>query len=138
IRATVAPASVAVQMASREFVQGLLAAKANETAVVHRSGVESITGTKQFTVVPSAPAPVSASDVANKSYVDGAVVGVGSGTFVSKSGDAMSGPLTLAADPIAPFQASTRHYVDAQIAGSNNGNAVTIQNTPVDSSAPTR
>src|SRR5919204_607217 len=94
VRTSVEPTSVAVQVASREFVQGLLTAKADETSVVHRSGTETITGAKQFTHAPSAPAPVSASDVANKAYVDGAVVGVGSGTFVSKSGDAMSGPLT--------------------------------------------
>jgi len=32
---------------------------------------------------------------ANKAYVDSAVASVGSGSYVSKSGDAMSGPLTL-------------------------------------------
>jgi hypothetical protein len=34
----------------------------------------------------------------NKAYVDTAVANVGSGSSVSKNGDAMSGPLTLAAD----------------------------------------
>jgi hypothetical protein len=36
-----------------------------------------------------------ATDAVNKAYVDGAVAAVGSGAYVSKSGDTMSGPLTL-------------------------------------------
>jgi hypothetical protein len=38
----------------------------------------------------------------NKAYVDSAVASVGSGSYVAKNGDAMSGPLTLPGDPAAP------------------------------------
>jgi trimeric autotransporter adhesin len=51
----------------------------------------------------------------NKAYVDSAVANVGSGSYVSKNGDAMSGPLTLPSDPSAPSQASTKHYVDTAL-----------------------
>ncbi len=37
----------------------------------------------------------------NKAYVDSAVANVGSGSYVSKNGDAMSGPLTLPSDAAA-------------------------------------
>jgi len=48
-----------------------------------------------------------------KGYVDAAVANVGAGSFVSKAGDTMTGPLTLPADPTAPNQATDRHYVDS-------------------------
>jgi hypothetical protein len=51
-----------------------------------------------------------------KAYVDSSVASVGSGSYVSKSGDAMSGPLTLPADPTGSNQAATKHYVDAGLA----------------------
>jgi hypothetical protein len=57
---------------------------------------------------------------ANKAYVDSAVAASGSGSFVSKNGDAMSGPLTLPSDPTANNQASTKHYVDATAAAKAN------------------
>jgi hypothetical protein len=51
----------------------------------------------------------------NKAYVDSAVASVGTGSYVAKNGDAMSGPLTLAGDPSAPNHASTKHYVDTSL-----------------------
>jgi hypothetical protein len=94
----------------------------------------------------------------------------GSGPFVSKAGDSMTGPLQLPGDPVAPNQASTKHYVDSGLAVKadviggvvpsgqlGNGvansslclhgdsswqgcgtrsNAVSIQNVPVDTTAP--
>jgi hypothetical protein len=99
-----------------------------------------------------------------------AITTSGSGLFVSKAGDTMTGPLQLPGDPVAPNQATTKHYVDSGLAvkadviggvvpsgqlgnGSPNntlclhgdsswgacgasGNAVSIQNVPVDSTAP--
>jgi hypothetical protein len=52
----------------------------------------------------------------NKAYVDASVATTGSGNYVSKAGDTMTGPLTLPGDPIAPNQASTKHYVDTSSA----------------------
>jgi len=55
---------------------------------------------------------VQSGDAVNKAYVDAAVTTSGSGLFVSKSGDTMTGPLQLPADPAAPNQAADKHYVD--------------------------
>ena len=72
---------------------------------------------KLFAASPSVPAPAAASDAVNKAYVDTAVATVGSGSYLQKSGDTMTGPLTLSADPTAPTHAATRRYVDNSIAG---------------------
>ena len=95
VRSTVVPASVALQVASRQYVDNAVASRATDTGVVHLAGQETIAGTKLFATPPSVPTPVQAVDVANKSYVDLAVAAVGAGSFVSKAGDAMNGPLTL-------------------------------------------
>ena len=59
-----------------------LATKANDDAVVHVSGTETIAGTKTFSSSPNVPAPSSAADIATKGYVDEAVTTVGAGSFV--------------------------------------------------------
>jgi hypothetical protein len=117
IRSRLAPSSMAVQMVTREYVDSAVANKANDAAVVHRDGAEVISGVKQFTAAPSVPAPQGSADVVNKEYVDQAVVAVGEGSYVRKNGDVMTGPLSLPADPTAPMQASTRHYVDLTASG---------------------
>lgn len=63
----------AAQPVSMQYVNSALATKANDSAVVHLSNAETITGTKTFSAPPNVPAPVNAGDVANKSYVDGTV-----------------------------------------------------------------
>ena len=68
--------------------------------MVHIAGQETISGTKQFATPPGVPAPQQASDAANKAYVDQSVATVGAGSFVSKTGDVMSGPLTLPGEKI--------------------------------------
>ena len=98
---------------TQEYVNGAVANRALDTAVVHLAGTETITGTKHFAAPPALPAPAGANDAANKGYVDAAVANVGSGAYVSKAGDTMTGPLTLPADPAAPNQAADRHYVDS-------------------------
>jgi len=98
-------------LATQQYVNAALA------NVVHLSGNETITGTKQFAVAPSFPPPTQGGQAANKAYVDASVVGgAGGGNFVLKSGDAMTGPLTLPANPTAPLQASTKQYVDLSAA----------------------
>jgi hypothetical protein len=116
VRATVVPSSVALQVASRQYVDSAVAAKATDTGVVHIAGLETIAGTKQFATPPTVPLPQQATDVANKAYVDQSVSAVGSGSFVAKTGDVMSGPLSLAGDPTAPSQAARKQYVDTQLA----------------------
>ncbi len=104
------------QLASQQYVSAAVASKANDAAVVHLAGSETVTGAKTFAVAPALPTPVLSSDAANKAYVDGAVSSSGSGSFVSKAGDTMTGPLTLPGDPVALFQAATKHYVDTGMA----------------------
>lgn len=99
--------------ATQQYVNGAVANRAIDATVVHLAGTETITGTKQFAVAPSLPAPAGNNDAANKGYVDAAVENVGSGSYVSKAGDTMTGPLTLPGPPTAPNQASDRQYVDS-------------------------
>jgi hypothetical protein len=111
VRAT--PGSgTASAMVSRQYVDTGLAGKASDASVVHVSGAETIAGTKLFSVPPTVPAPVASTDAVNKAYVDTAVASVGAGSFVSKNGDAMTGPLNLPSDLLSANQATTKHYVD--------------------------
>jgi hypothetical protein len=98
--------------ATQQYVDEAVADRALDSTVVHLAGAEEITGTKQFTASPSLPSPTGSTDAANKGYVDAAVATVGSGAFVEKAGDTMTGPLTLPSDPTSPNQATDRHYVD--------------------------
>ena len=50
---------------------GSLAAKANDAAVVHITGAETIAGTKTFQAPLVIPTPTNASHAATKAYVDG-------------------------------------------------------------------
>lgn len=109
VRTVLGASNSVSQMATQQFVNSGLASKANDSAVVHLSGSETITGIKQFSVAPSLPNPQFATDAANKSYVDSSLSGVGSGSFVRKAGDTMTGPLLLSADPTAPTHAADKH-----------------------------
>ena len=48
---------------------------------------------------------------ASKNYVDSSIASLG-GTYVSKTGGTMTGPLTLAGDPTSDLQAVTKRYAD--------------------------
>ncbi len=117
VRTILGAGTSASQMATEQFVNNALAGKANDASVVHLAGNETIVGAKQFSVSPALPTPVQSTDAVNKLYVDNAVQNVGSGSFVSKSGDTMTGPLTLSGDPVAAGQAATKHYVDLGVGG---------------------
>ena len=67
--------------------------------------------------VRTTPGTGLANTVATKQYVDQAVANVGSGSYVSKAGDTMTGPLTLPSPPTSPNQAADRAYVDGGLAG---------------------
>ncbi|MGD8373958.1 MAG: hypothetical protein PVI21_03820 [Candidatus Woesebacteria bacterium] len=47
-----------------------LAAKADDSAVMHLTGDESVAGVKTYSSSPVVPTPVSDTDAANKTYVD--------------------------------------------------------------------
>jgi hypothetical protein len=109
-------AGVAGQPVSLQYVNSSLAAKANDNAVVHLAGTETITGTKTFSAAPSVPAPTSTGQVANKAYVDTAISNVGSGVYLPTAGGTMTGPITLPGNPAAANQAATKQYVDTGLA----------------------
>ena len=98
--------------ATEQYVNQAVANRAIDATVVHLAGAETIAGMKQFAVPPALPSPAGANDAANKGYVDAAVANVGTGSYVAKAGDTMTGPLSLPSDPVAPNQAADRHYVD--------------------------
>ena len=100
IRSELAPATVAIQAVSKQYVD---------------AAVRSITGsylsaagaTMSGPLVLSGD-PTSAAQAADKHYVDSAI-----STVLPVAGGTLTGALTLAADPTAPLQAATKEYVDA-------------------------
>jgi hypothetical protein len=108
---------VAGQPVSMQYVNSELATKADDSAVVHLSGTETISGAKIFAAAPSVPAPTSTGQVANKAYVDQSVSNVGAGNFLPTAGGTMTGPITLPANPVAALQAATKQYVDQGFLG---------------------
>jgi hypothetical protein len=72
--------------------------------------------------IKSLAAGVDPSDAVNKEQMDAAVAAAGGisqaeadGWYVNVAGDAMTGALTLPADPTSDYQASTKRYVDSRI-----------------------
>jgi hypothetical protein len=116
VRTTLGTSSPTTQLATQQYVNAAVAPKANDSAVVHLAGTETITGVKQFAVSPSLPAPVQSSDAATKAYVDTSVGNSGSGNYLPTAGGTMTGPLTLSGNPVAPNQAANKTYVDAGLA----------------------
>ncbi len=106
-------AGTAAQPVSAQYVNSALAAKANDSAVVHLAGSETVTGTKTFSAPPNVPTPVGTGDVTNKAYVDSSIAAVGAGNYLPTAGGAMTGPLTLSGNPTAPLQAAAKQYVDS-------------------------
>ncbi|HSX34638.1 MAG TPA: glycosyl hydrolase family 28-related protein [Candidatus Saccharimonadales bacterium] len=60
---------------------GSLSTKANDSAVVHNTGAETVAGTKTFSASPVVPAPSLGSHASTKTYVDNAAAKI-SGTVV--------------------------------------------------------
>jgi hypothetical protein len=113
---TVPGSGTAAQPVSIQYVNSVLASKANDNSVVHLNGAETVTGMKSFSVPPNVPAPVNTGDVVNKAYVDTAVGNVGAGNFLPVGGGTMTGSLTLNGNPVAPLQAAPKEYVDTAFA----------------------
>lgn len=116
VRTTLGTTTAVNQFATQSYVNSAVAPKANDSAVVHLAGSETITGVKQFAVAPSLPTPVQPTDAANKSYVDSAVGTSGSGSYLPLAGGTMTGPVTLSGNPVAPNQAANKDYVDLGLA----------------------
>jgi hypothetical protein len=116
VRTVLGAPSGASQMATQQFVENAVLGKANDSAVVHLAGSETISGVKQFSVSPSMPAPVNPNDAASKQYVDNSVQNSGGGSYVSIAGSTMTGPLVLSGAPTSPSQAATKNYVDLGLA----------------------
>jgi hypothetical protein len=98
--------------ASEQYVNTALAGKANDNAVVHLAGTETVTGTKSFSVPPNVPTPLGTGDVANKSYVDSSVASVGAGNYLATAGGTMTGSLTLSGNPASLVASATVLYDD--------------------------
>jgi lysophospholipase L1-like esterase len=94
------------------------------------------TVTREYWVVPASPSTVTVATIrssvlpasvamqtVSKAYVDSAIAAAVTGTpldaspYVQKTGDTMTGPLVLPADPTSAQQAADKHYVDTQVAG---------------------
>jgi hypothetical protein len=109
--------------ANKKYVDDEVAAEAaarvsNDALQVTKSG-DSMSGNLTMTSpakVIQNQAPTSGDDLTNKTYVDNATTTL-TNDKVSKSGDTMTGPLTLPnADPSNGNHATRKTYVDAQIA----------------------
>jgi len=109
-------AGTAAQPVSMEYVNTALVGKANDSAVVHLAGTETVTGTKIFSEPPNVPTPVGTGDVTNKAYVDTSIAAVGAGNYLATAGGSMTGPLTLSGNPTSALQAAAKQYVDSSAA----------------------
>ena len=81
-----------------------IAAKADDSAVVHNTGAENITGTKTFAASPIVPTPTSNGHAATKAYVDSTVAsGAPDATASTKGILQLTGDLSgTAASPTVP------------------------------------
>lgn len=100
-----------------------IAGKADDSLVVHLAGIETITGTKTFSVSPTVPTPTNGFHATTKNYVDSQVASKADDTsVVHDSGDeTIAGIKTFFSSPIVPTptndtEASTKAYVDTKVA----------------------
>jgi len=98
VRTTLGASGSTAQMATQQYVNSALAEKADDSAVVHLSGSEAISGVKRFSLSPQLPDPTQPTDGATKQYVDQVVQNVGSGSYLSISGGTLTGSLTLSSE----------------------------------------
>ncbi len=74
---------------------GVVAAKADDSTVIHNSGNETAGGIKTFSASPIVPTPTIGTQAANKAYVDAtAIAGAPDATTISKGVVQLTGDLT--------------------------------------------
>lgn len=129
---------------------GTLATKADDSAVVHNTGAETVTGTKTFTASPIVPTPTASGHATTKAYVD-SIAGTGASNattsapgLVQLAGD-LGGTGTTATAPVITDGAITNSKIangaisaNKIAAGSITSNEIadgTITNTDISSSA---
>ena len=81
-----------------------IATKADDSAVVHNTGAETVAGVKTFSASPVVPTPTNNTDAANKAYVDSTVSsGAPDATTTSKGLVQLAGDLSgTATSPTVP------------------------------------
>lgn len=115
------------------------------TAIYH---LDDGTVSREYWVVPVSTTPVTIASIKStvlpasvalqtvtKSYVDMAIANAvngtaGSSAYVMKSGDTMTGPLLLPADPVSSSQAADKHYVDTSVAAVGGGSGGKVSLVP--------
>ena len=106
------------------------------------------TVSRQYWVVPVSSAPVKISAIestvlptsvamqtVSKAYVDTAIAAAvahpqDNSAYVMKSGDTMTGPLNLPADPVSATQAADKNYVDESVAALASGLGQKVSTLP--------
>jgi hypothetical protein len=98
------------------------------------SGTQTISGQKTFLLdILLSSDPSTSGSASNKHYVDSSLTtysGFVDATYISISGDTMSGALYLNADPTLSGQASNKHYVDSSITSLSGAVTTIAINTP--------
>lgn len=117
-----------------------LTSKANDSAVVHNTGAESIAGTKTFQASPVVPTPTLGGHATTKSYVDATVsAGAADATTTSKGVVQLAGDLggggTAAAAPVISAGAITTGKLATGAVTSNEIADGTITNTDISNTA---
>lgn len=122
----VADPTEADDAANKHYVDNSIAQAIEEAPFIKPDGSTAFTGNMNMggNKVTNVGDPEADTDAANKGYVDGAIDELGSqlnGLYLPKAGGAMSGPLTLAANPTENLQAATKQYVDQSVASAGGG-----------------
>jgi hypothetical protein len=100
IRSQLAPATVAIQAVSKQYVDAAVSSITGDYLLA--------SGGAMSGPLLLAGDPTSAQQAADKHYVDDST-----GSLLPLAGGSLTGPLTLAADPVGALQAATKEYVDA-------------------------
>lgn len=117
-----AGSATAAQSAAQSYADGLAVNYDPAGAAATAEGnANSYTDTAISNLVDTAPSTLDTLNELAAALGDDAnfatTVSTSIGTKVSKSGDTMTGDLTLAADPTANLHAATKQYVDTAVAG---------------------